>query len=216
MINDIEDPKIYFFDSFLPTMQTNEIKAVNGYSETALGEIVLSTGVGQGGYDHLYYDSKIFNPKFSDLIFKLRISDLTDVKAFIGFRTNITAPDINMVESHVGILIWQVAGATKIYFSSADGVNQQKVELEGLNMEDVYEFKISFDKLYFKPLPQVESYLGMPTIKRVERVYTLLQQNSTWTAEDQVHWIALYIENTTNAERLIYLNRIIYKEEYAD
>jgi hypothetical protein len=213
---DIEDLKIYFFDSFLSTEQIEESVTINGYNNWKIGEIVMSTGVGQNGSSHIFYDNKIFNPKYSELIFKLRMNSIENVKAFFGFRSNITEPEKTMTESHVGILI----DSGKVYFTSAsEDINnpgQQITEITGLDMTKVYEFKIAGDKLFIKPLPQVESYLGMPTIKRVEREFKLVMQNSTHGPDDQYHWITLFIKNTTNAEKLLYLNRIIYKEEYPD
>lgn len=209
---DIEDLKIYFYDMFLTTESILERLTGDAYNEWRAGEIIMSTGIPEGGSSHLHYDNQIFNPTYAEIIFKLRLSSIADMKGFFGFRSNLTEPTIDMVESHAGILM----DSGKIYFSSGDGYSQQRVEIVGLDIKKIYEFKIAFDKLYIKPLPQVEQYLGLPTIRRVERVWALVQQNSTYPPDDRYHWITLYMKNKVSAEKLLYLNRIVYKEEYPD
>jgi len=215
-VADVEDLKIYFYDNFLTTESILESKEKDAYVNWLLGELQISTGIESGGSEHLYYDNEIFNPMYSELIVKLRMNSLNDVKAFFGFRQNITEPDDTMLESHCGIYVKN----GKVYFTTGCLVGmdyyQQKTEIVGLDMTKTYEFKFAYDKLYIKPLPQTEQYLGLPTIKAVERVWKLLLQNSTYPPNNQYHWITAFIKNNVGSEKVLYLNRIIYKEEYAD
>jgi len=215
-MTDIEDNKIYFEDSFLSTETIEEVTTQDAYTNWNLAEIQMSTGVASTGSDFIYYSSKAFNPTYGELTFKLRMSSAADCFAFFGFKENLTAPTEVMAESHIGIMI----SGGKLYLSSASEdihhAGQERLEIVGLDMTKVYEFKIAGNKVYYKPLPQVEVYLGMPTIKTAVREWHLLGELSNYTPDNQVHYICLYIKNTTGTEKLIYLNRIIYKEAYAD
>lgn len=209
---DIEDLKIYFYDTFLATDQFEEETTGTGYIVKKPSEIKMSGGVTSGSSAFLNYKGIFFNPKYAEAIFKIHLSSKDDVVAFWGFKSSLNAPIDPMTESHVGFLIMD----NKVYLSSADGYNQQKTEIGTIDVTKVYEYKIKDNAFYYKPLPQIESYLGLPYFDRVERTWRHLQTNTNYGPEDKVHYLVLYLQNNTLLQNFLYINKVIYKEEYAD
>jgi len=207
-----EDLKIYFYDMFLSSEMLTEELTLEAYNVYDLGEIQMSTGIQANSTSNIYYERKEFNPRYSELTIKLRLDSVDDVFAFFGFRSNNTDPTASMTESHIGIMI----ESGKVYVSSADDDHQQKTEIISLDMTKLYEFKFLYDKLYIKPLPYLVEELGLPVVMDTSRKWGLLQQNSTYPPLNQMHFIEFFIKSTTNTEKNIYLNRVIYKEEYPD
>ena len=209
---DIEDLKIWFYDSFLSKDQFQSVKYGTGDITFKPTEIKVSAGITTDSYSYLYYNNIAFNPKYSELILKLNINSKINVKAFWGFKKTLTEPSLNMTETHAGFLIIN----NKMYITSADGENQQKAQIVGFDPTKIYEYKIKYNKFYYKPLPQVITYLGLPYIERVKREWKLIQINSTYPPEDETHYIFVYVKTSEPSEKYILLNRVIYKEEYPD
>ena len=209
---DSEDLKIYFYDSFLSSDQFDEETNGTGYITIKPTEILLHGGVTSNSYALLNYSYNNFNPVYAELILKLHFASKTNIIAFVGFKETLDEPTDPMTESHLGIFIKD----NKFYFSSANSLSQQKVEIPTIDVTKVYEYKLTNNSLYYKPLPQAESYLGLPTFTTAERVFHHLQNNSTYPPEDKVHYLVFYIKNTSTSARYIKLYKVIYKEEYAD
>lgn len=209
---DIEDLKIYFYDTFLSTDQFDEEVSGTGYIHKNPCEIKLHGGVTSGSTARINYKTVFGNPRYGELIMKMILSSKENIIAFWGFKETLDPPALDMVESHAGFLIIN----NKIYFSTGDGYNQQRVEVVTIDTTLMYEYKIKFNEFYYKPLPQVIDYLGIPTVTRVEREWKLLQTNSTYVPENETHYIMIYLENLTTTTKYINVDRIIYKEEYAD
>lgn len=208
----VDDLKIYFYDTFLSVDQFEEQTNLTGFIVKKPTEIKMSGGVTANSYALLNYKGNYFNPKYSEALFKLHLNSKQDIIAFWGFKESLDPPTDPMIENHAGFLIMD----DTVYLTTGDGVNQQKTPIVTIDVTKVYEYKIKFNKFYYKPLPQIESYLGMPTIDRVERTWRHLQTNSNYPPSDQVHYLMIYIGNSVTAQKLLYLNKVIYKEEYAD
>lgn len=209
---DIEDLKIYFYDSFLSEDQFNILDGGSGYVEIKPTYLKMSCGVTKSSYAHINYDGKFFNPLYAEAVFKLQLNTKTDMIAFWGFKDSLDAPTANMTESHAGFLI----ADNKIYLSTADGDNQQKVEINTIDVTKMFEYKIRYNEFSYKPLPEIEMQLSLPTIISVDRVWKLLQTNSNYPPENQSHYLVAYIGNNATTGKYLYINRIIYKEQYAD
>jgi len=213
---DIEDLKIYFYDTFLSTDQFEEEIVGTGEILYKPADIKVSAGVTSLSSAFLNYKGIFANPHYGELIFKLRVNTKENVLAFWGFKESKNDPTYDMVESHCGFMIATVNNIPKIFLTSADGNTQQRVEVATIDPTLMYEYKIVYNKFYYKPLPQVISYLGLPTIKSVDRSWKLLQTNDIYPPEDKTHYIVVFIKNTAITEKYLRLNRIVYKEEYAD
>jgi len=214
--NNFDDYKIIFFDCFLTSEMIDFTFAVNGYANKKLTNISLSTGVGEGGSVLMSYNKAAFNPTYGELVFKLSFNSKENVKAFLGFRSNLTEPTSVMTESHSGIFVEQVGEKTKVYYTTANEESQQKVEIVTLDITKVYEFKIAGNQLYYRPVPEVVQYLGLPHVEPGSREWKLIQSNDTYPPKDNLHYITFYIKNTTNDEKIINLNKISYKEVHPD
>jgi len=211
-LKQIEDLKYWIFDNFLSTEHL-EINTTNsGSVGKKIHELKLSTGAISESVVRVNYDYPIFNPRYSELVIKARLNTKENVIAYLGFMDSIQEPSENMTFSHAGFLIIN----NKIYVTSADGYYQQKAEIVGLDITKPHEFKIKFNEFYIKPLPYVISYLGLPYIESVKREWELIQKNTTYYPEDKVHYIVFYLKNTTTEEKFMYVEKIIYKEEYPD
>jgi hypothetical protein len=209
---DVENLKIYFDDCFLSTEQFEEKVTGDGYTNIYPTEALISSGIASGSTAGLYYCFKTFNPTYAELVIKLCMNTIKDCVAFWGFKSTIEEPTSTMRESHIGLMVEN----GKLYFTSANGDNQQKVQITGIDVTKTYMYKITNNTLFIKPLPQIETYLGLPTIKSVKMEWNKVQENKTYPPDDIVHYILFFIKNTAGTERYIRLNRVIYKEDYAD
>jgi len=209
---DIEDLKIYFYDSMLTSEQFEADVGGTGYITPKATEIKMSAGVTSGSFAWLNYAGPYFNPLYSEIILKMKLNSKENVFAFWGFKETLADPTLNMTESHAGFMI----SGSKLYVSSADGYTQQRVEILAIDPTLMYEYKIKYNEFWYKSLPQIETYLGLPSIRRVERIWTLLQRNTNYAPENMTHYIVLFVSNLTITEKFLLLNRIVYKEEYAD
>jgi len=208
----IEDLKIYFYDSMLTSEQFEADTGGTGYITPKATEMKMSAGVTSESFAWINYVGPYFNPLYAELILKLKLNSKRDMFAFWGFKEGLGNPTFNMIESHTGFMI----SNNKLYVSSANGYTQQRVEIMEIDPTLMYEYKIKNNEFWWKPLPQIETYLGLPSIRRVERIWKLLQRNTNYPAIDEAHYIIIFVSNLTITEKYLLLNRIIYKEVYAD
>ena len=117
-----------------------------------------------------------------------------------------------MVESHSGFMV----NDGKLYASVADGYTQQRVEIVGIDMTRVQNYKIRYNEFSIMPLPVIEEQLSLPTVLSIERIWKVMTALSNYPPINQVHYIMQYIKNSVNADKIIKFNRFIYKEVYAD
>jgi hypothetical protein len=208
----IEDLKTYFYDAFLST-ETQEYEFEGtGYKNASATNVEIHTGRNSPSSCLMHYDRQAFNPRYGEIVFKVRINSQENVLAFFGYLSDLTIISEDMITSHVGIIIKN----GHVFFSSADGSYQEKVEIMGLDLTKVYEIKISELAISIKPLPQVISYLGLPEVEYAPREWRKIGELTTYIPVDEMHYIAAYVENSTNADKYLTFNRIIYKERYAD
>jgi hypothetical protein len=211
-MEDTEEYKTYFDDCFLSTAQFNKVKKEEGNTTERIGELTLNTGIKEGGSVLMDYNNIIFNPLYSELITKVRLSGKKNILAFFGFKENLTEPKETMTESHAGFLV----SNGKVYVSTGNGANQQKTHIQGLDLTKVYEYKIKYNEFYIKPLPSIVTYLGLPIVKEELREFKMIQKNTNYKPKNQVHYIVFFIKNTTGEEKYLRLERVIYKENYPE
>lgn len=154
----------------------------------------------------------MFNPIYAKAIWKARVNSMNDVFVFFGFKKSSDAPTFDMTESHSGFMI----NNGKLYASVADNDTQQKVEIVGIDCTWVESYMIEYNKFYIKPLPKVQSELGLPVVFSIDRIWKMMTKLTNFPPENEVHYIIQYIKNKTNEEKNIRFNRFIYREVYAD
>jgi len=103
----------------------------------------------------------------------------------------------------------------------ADGDEQQRVELIGIDARRVENYKIAYNRFFVEPLPAVEVTLGLPgvltTFPFIKREWVKMTQLTNYPPKNEVHYIVQYIENgKNNIDKRLTLNKFIYKEVYAD
>lgn len=207
-----EDLNYFLYDNYNSTENLTINLLRTGALINYLFQLELNTGVTQNSFSQIFYNTPSFNPLYGEATWKMRMKSKKDCFAFFGFKETTSTPTFNMTESHAGFMI----NDHKLYASVADGDNQQKVEIIGIDVERVENYRIEYNKFSIMPLPMVEQQLSLPYILSVNRVWKEYTTLSNYPPENQAHYIMHYIENETNEEKYIRFNRFIYREVYAD
>jgi len=217
---DLEDLNKYIYDEFYSTEMLEELNTLTGVVTPNIFELEMNTGVTANSISQTYYNLNYFNPLYGEAVWKLYLSSQQNVKVFFGFKETIATPifpsEGAMVESHAGYMLDWKDNAPHLYASVADGVHQQKVEIIGIDMTRVENYKIAYNKFSIMPLPRVEEELGLPTVYSIDRKWKEMTTLSDYPPKNEIHWIVNFIKNNTGEAKYLKLNRFIYKEVYAD
>jgi len=207
----------YLYDNYAFTESIDSTITKTGFLRNKIFEFSMETGVSENSVCLTNYNYNYFNPLYAEAVWKCYMSDMDNCLAFFGFKDTLAEPTYDMVESHAGFIVYE----GKLYASVGDGNDQQRVEIIGIDMRRVQEYKIEYNRFYVKPLPAVESALGLPayptTFPGIIREWVEISQLSNYPPKNQVHYIMQYITNIkNNLDKRIIFNRFIYKEVYAD
>lgn len=211
-----EDLNKFLYDNYYSTEQLNETVTGTGNTGVHIFELSQETGVIQNSINMIYYNLPYFNPLYGEAVWKCYMNSMDDCFVFFGFKETTAEPTWVMTESHAGFMVYE----GKLYASVADGTEQQRVEIVGIDLTRVENYRINYNRFYIEALPQVESELGIPgiltTFPLIKRKFVEITQLSNYPPINQVHYIVQYIKNSINADKRIIFNRFIYKEVYAD
>ena len=207
-----EDLNKFLYDNYYSIENLDLTTTGTGFLNNHIFELSQETGGTINSICMINYNLPYFNPLYAEAVWKCYMDDADDCFVFFGFKETTAEPTFAMVESHTGFMI----NEGKLYVSVADGFTQQKVEIIGIDITRVQNYKIEYDRFYIMPLPKIEVALGLPEILSVDRVWKLQTTLSNFPPENQVHYIVQYIKNSINANKIIKFNRFIYKEVYAD
>ena len=207
-----EDLNKYLFDNYYSGDMLDEYLYATGYLKRRIFELSMETGVIQNSVCMAYYNLPYFNPLYAEAVWKCYMDDESDCFVFFGFKETVAEPTLAMVESHAGFMI----SGGKLYASVADGNTQQRVEIIGIDLTRVQNYKVEYNKFSIQPLPVIEEELGLPTVYSIDRKWKLMTTLSNFPPINQVHYIVQYIKNLVGADKKIKFNRFIYKEVYAD
>jgi len=212
-----EDLNYFLYDNYYSTEHIELSTTGTGFLYNLLAEMTLSTGVTGNSMCMTNYDRAAFNPLYAEAVWKGYMSSMADCFAFFGFKETLAEPTYDMTESHAGFMI----NDGKIYASVADGTDQQRVELVGIDAVRVENYKIAYNRFFIEPLPLIETQMGIPgvltTFPYIKRDWVEITQLSNYPPQNQVHYIVQSITNkTNNIDKRITFNRFIYREVYAD
>ena len=215
-----EDLNKFLYDNYYSTEMLNETVTGTGYTRPFIFEFSQETGVTQNSTNLIYYNQPYFNPLYGEAVWKCYMNSMENCYAFFGFKETTAEPIFPsvgaMVESHAGFMI----DRGKLYASVGDGTSQQYVELVGIDVTRVQNYKINYNRFFIQALPQIQSELGLPgvltTFPLIKRRFVEITQLSNYPPINQVHYIVQYIKNSVNQDKKIIFNRFIYKEVYAD
>jgi len=212
-----EDLKTFLYDNFYSTEHIELTTTATGALYNLIGEMSLTTGATLSSNCMTNYDIASFNPLYSEAIWKCFASSMDGCFAFWGFKDSLAEPTFDMTESHAGFMIED----GKLYASVADGTEQQRVEIIGVDASRVENYKIEYNRFFVEPLPLVEEQLGLPgvltTFPTINREWVEITQLSNYPPENKNHYIVQYINNgKNNLDKKLTFNRFIYKEVYAD
>ena len=214
----------FIYDNFNSTESVVLTKTGTAAETKRIMELKLSTGILANSTIKARYNYNIFSPVYGSAFFRLQFSDTIDIKAFFGFKETSDSPIFgsvgSMVEYHSGVTlepdIMTPALGTKMYFTTGDGVSQQKVEILGIDSTHDFIYKIQWNKLSTLPLPQIIPYFDEFRIITPDRVWTLNQANDSVLPFDTSYYVMFYLENLSNDERNVRIKSFVYGEEYAD
>ena len=206
----------FLIDNFYSTGRLNEVVTQTAYSTKEVFQLRMCTGIQANSTVKLYYDLNRFNPYYSKAYFRLTLSDIKDIFAFVGFKVSYGDPTFNMTESHSGLMIYN----NKVYFSTGNQIGvvtgYQNTEISGVDLTKDMIIKLDGKKIYSMPLPQVVPYLDTFRIISADRVWTQKALNATSPPEDVTHYIVFFLKNLTNEDKRLTLKHFIYLEEYPD
>jgi len=212
-----EDLKTFLYDNFYSTEHIELTTIGTGFLYNLLGEMRLTTGATASSWCMTNYDIASFNPLYAEAVWKAYASSMDGCFVFWGFKETLGVPTFDMIESHAGFMIED----GKIYASVADGDEQQRVELIGIDASRVENYKIEYNRFFVEPLPLVEEQLGLPgiltTFPTIIREWVEITQLTNYPPKNEAHYIVQYIENgKNNLNKKLTFNRFIYREVYAD
>ena len=211
-----EDLNRFLYDNYQTTETLDLTVTGAGYLRNKLFELGQETGVTQNSICQTNYNYNYFNPLYAEAVWKCYMNNMDDCFVFFGFKETAAAPTSDMIESHSGFMVED----GKLFSSVADGTTQQKVEIVGIDLTRVENYKINYNRFAIQPLPEIEETLGIPgvltTFPSIKRGWNEMVVLSNYPPINQVHYIVQYIRNTTNVDKRIIFNRFIYKEVYAD
>lgn len=202
----------FFHDTFLSTEMLTEVDVGSGAVVAEPFELQLATGATDASSVMVYYDSAFMNPWYATLIWKMQLSSAANVFAFVGMKETTGAPTSVMVESHIGVMVEN----GKMYFSSADGYDQQKTEITGYEITDALLFRLDVRKLAIRPVPVQFNLFDSFRYEQLGRKWSNENDNGTSPPKDEEHYFVFYIGNTTAADKKLYVNHVTYGEIYAD
>ena len=212
-----EDLNKFLYDNYYSTENLDLTVIKTGHLDVKQFQMMLETGVTSNSTCKINYNIPYFNPLYGEAVWKCYMNEMDNCFAFFGFKETTADPTFDMIESHAGWMIYE----GKLYASVADGTEQQRVEIVGIDVTRVENYRINYNRFFIEALPQVESELGIPgiltTFPLIKRKFVEVTQLSNYPPINQVHYIVQYIDNIkNNLNRRIYFNRFIYKEVYAD
>ncbi|GAJ18301.1 unnamed protein product, partial [marine sediment metagenome] len=152
----------YLYDNYYSTEKLDLITTGTGYLGKHIFELSQETGGTINSICMINYDLPYFNPLYAEAVWKCYMDDVDDCFVFFGFKETTAEPTFNMIESHAGFMV----NDGKLYVSVADGFTQQRVDLVGIDLTRVQNYKIEYDRFYIMPLPKIEEQLGLPEIIR--------------------------------------------------
>lgn len=200
------------FDQMYSTEQMDSTSTGTAFVVPKIFELELNTGILSGSTAKAYYNMPLFNPVYATAYFRFFLNSVDDLFMFIGFKKNHTDPTFTMTESHQGLMI----NESRLYASAADGTNQQRIEISGIDPTKDMIYKIKANAFSTFPLPQVIPYFDTFRIITPDRIWTEKVRTTNVYVEDQVHYIMYFIKNTVNTEKLLRVKAFTYGEEYAD
>jgi len=207
-----EDLNKFLYDNYYSIENLDLTTTGTGLLRNHIFELSQETGGAANSICMINYNLPYFNPLYAEAVWKCYMDNADDCFAFFGFKGTTAEPTYNMTESHAGFMV----NKGKLYASVADGDTQQRIEIIGIDLTRVQNYKIAYYNFYIMPLPKIEVQLALPEILSVERIWKLMKTLSTSPPENKVHYIVQYIKNSINANKIIKFNRFIYREVYAD
>ena len=206
----------FLYDNFYSTETMNIGISGTGYAEKLLTQLTLATGMLSGSYCRMNYNFPCFNPYYSTFQACLSFDYNKDVFAFFGFKKFATEPAWNMTESHAGFMLNNPSNNGMIYTSTANDYNQERIPITELDPKRKIIYRIELNKFSYFNMPVVIPYFDGIEIEKLEKKWSVPVQNANYLPLLQDHYLVFYIENKTNQNRYMLLNKIIYTEKYAD
>lgn len=202
----------FLFDQMYSSEQMDTLSTGSAAVEPKIFELALSTGVLENSTAKAYYNQPLFNPVYATAYARFFMNSTADVFAFVGFKETNENPTLAMVESHQGLMI----NNGKLYASSADGSEQQRVEISGIDPTKDMIYKIKANAFSTFPLPQVIPYFDGFRIITPDRIWTEKARTANVQVKDQVHYFMFFIKNSVNVNKILRLKALTYGEDYAD
>ena len=202
----------YFHDNFKTTEHIKEAVTQTGYITPKMHEYKLETGIQNLSMARFYYTNPIYNPKYSILQLEARMNSMQDCIVFFGFGDQTMYEIAPSAFRGSGVFI--INGI--VHFLTASDKRVRTTPLPDIDLTDNWLFRLDYDKLYTRPLPQKYPYFDGIRVVKTAREWALAAQHGDAQPENEYHYIIAQIANTAGVDRSLEFKHITYSEEYAD
>jgi hypothetical protein len=216
--------KTYFHD---PLLVQDQFDTAVTQTATVTGSncrVLMQTDVQQDSEARVNYNRSFFNPRYSVLRMKLRFNSASDVFAFWGFKSTLSAPTWHMDESHAGFMIYNgtlyaVTGGS-LKGNPPDIVDYQTTPITDIDLTRWLIYEIEFNKFRWYSLPYTVPYFDKNVIPKLEegliRKWSQVYENGNVLPQDEMHYLVFYLTNSVGANKTMELQHVTYSEVYAD
>lgn len=206
----------FFHDNFMTADHLGTAVTQTGVVTVKQNNLLLSTGIQANSRASAYYLSNVFNPLYSTLQMKVRLSSMKDVVFWIGFHEDSPAsfdPSAPLLgKSFLGFRVRNGFIET----ISGNEHDQKAIQISNVDLSNHFLLKIEGYNCWTRPLPQIYPYFDGIRIVKTTRNWQLASSHGGCPPENMYHYITFMVINTVGTDKICEIGHITLGEEYAD
>jgi len=213
-------PQYFILDNFMSDSHLEGSVTQTGSTSIRMCDTILDTGVQGNSTARLNYIYPLFNPLYSTLYLRARLSSLNDVFGYMGFMETLEDPTFTMTQSHAGVFFYKAVGVVQAYWSTGNGATlsptYKTTVIPNLDFSRDMIYELKGPGMRWFPLPLIQPYFARQIVKQELRKWSAPYVNSSCIPKDQAHYFVWFIKNTTNVTKQMYVVSFNYTEDMRD